>query len=157
VRPQRARGGGARPCSGRASATPGGARCRTAGRRAPTRVGRGPVLGRPVVFVVSAATAALALTAAPDAAAQALRNNHFTVDLFQGPILAPISIMGVAGAYSPVAEGISGFGSNAASPAVREPYTFNSTDFDVSGSVSIPLPLFENDDFDDSGSRDQSF
>ncbi len=112
------------------------------------------------VFSRRAAALGLALAAvalARPAGAQKLKDNHFTVDLFQGPILAPISIMGVAGAYSPVAEGISGFVSNAASPAVRESSSFTYFDWDLSASISIPLPLFENDDFDDSGSRDQNF
>ncbi|HVY44464.1 MAG TPA: hypothetical protein VHB21_01245, partial [Minicystis sp.] len=106
----------------------------------------------------AAAAVALAVTLAPATArAQKLRDNHFSIDLFQGPILAPISIMGIAGAYAPVAEGISGFGTNAASPAVREPWSYAHVDYDLSASISIPLPLFQNDDFDDSGSRDQSY
>ncbi|HEY4118771.1 MAG TPA: hypothetical protein VGM56_12990 [Byssovorax sp.] len=109
--------------------------------------------------VGACALAALAFASPRVAAADKPRiaDNHFSLDLFQGPILAPISIMGVAGAYSAYAEGISGFVSNAASPGVRDPFSFSNPDWDVSASISIPIPLFQNDDFDDSGSRDQNF
>jgi hypothetical protein len=91
------------------------------------------------------------------AAAQPLENNRFTLDLFQGPILAPIGVMGMAGAYAAYAEGLTGFVSNAAAPAVREPHSFRQFEWDVSGSVSLPIRLFRNDDFDNSGSRDYDY
>src|SRR4051794_23524807 len=37
-----------------------------------------------------------------------LKDNRFSLDLFQGPILAPISVTGIAGAYAGYAEGIAG-------------------------------------------------
>src|SRR4051812_39804520 len=102
--------------------------------------------------------AAAVITLAPATArAQQIRDNHFSLDLFQGPVLAPISVTGIAGAYAGYAEGIAGFVANAASPAVRSPFSLGWFDYDVSGSVSIPVKLFENDDFDNSGTVDYDY
>ena len=83
-----------------------------------------------------------------------LRQGQFSIDLFQGPLLAPISVTGIAGAYAAYAEGISGFVANAASPGVREPFSVSDFEIDGSGSISFPISLFENNDFDNSGSLD---
>lgn len=109
--------------------------------------GRGAIL--PLTFA--------ALLAARDARADdpsRLRQGEFSLDLFQGPLLAPISVTGIAGAYAAYAEGISGFVANAASPAVREPFSVSNFELDGSGSISFPISLFENNDFDNSGSLD---
>lgn len=83
-----------------------------------------------------------------------LPSNHYTLDLFQGVLLAPIRVTGIAGAYAGYAEGIEGMVANAAAPANREPWSVNWGELDLSGSVSLPLTLFEHDDFDNSGQRD---
>ena len=104
---------------------------------------------------------ALAGLLAPSGAGAAdpprLRQGHFAIDLFQGPLLAPISVTGIAGAYAAYAEGISGFVANAASPAVREPFSVSDFEIDGSGSISFPISLFENNDFDNSGSLDYDY
>jgi hypothetical protein len=43
---------------------------------------------------------------------------------------------------------------NAAAPAVREPFSANWLEGDLAASISIPITLFKNDDFDNSGQRD---
>jgi hypothetical protein len=81
-------------------------------------------------------------------------NNRYTLDLFQGVLLAPIRVTGIAGAYAGYAEGIEGMVANAAAPANREPWSVNWGEFDLSASVSLPLTLFAHDDFDNSGQVD---
>jgi hypothetical protein len=98
-----------------------------------------------------------ALLAAPPARAQALKDNRYAIDLFQGPVLAPSDVIGIAGAYAGYAEGIAGMVANAAAPAVREPFSVGYLNWDISGSVSLPIKLFANDDFDNSGSIDHDF
>ncbi len=100
---------------------------------------------------------ALGLLAPTTTHADPLPDNNYTIDLFQGPILAPLRVTGIAGAYAGYAEGIAGFVSNAASPAVRSPYSVRSLDFDVSASLSIPISLFQSNDFDNSGDRDKAY
>jgi hypothetical protein len=62
--------------------------------------------------------------------------------------------MGIAGAYAGYAEGIEGMVANAAAPAVRELSSVNWLEADISASISIPITLFKNNDFDDSGQLD---
>lgn len=95
---------------------------------------------------------------APPAAAQALKDNRYSVDIFQGPVLAPSDVIGIAGAYAGYAEGIAGMVANAAAPAVREPYNVSWLSWDVSPSISIPFNLFgQRDDFDNSGAGDHAY
>ena len=100
---------------------------------------------------------AAALVGPSVARADSLPNHDFTIDLFQGPILAPLRVLGIAGAYAGYAEGIAGFVSNAASPAVRSPYSVRNVDAEVSASLSIPISLFQSNDFDNSGDRDKDY
>jgi hypothetical protein len=94
---------------------------------------------------------------ASGAAAEPFPDNRYAVDLFQGPILAPIRVTGISGSYAGYAEGIEGMVSNAAAPAVREPFSANWLEVDVAGSVSIPLSIFENNDFDNSNAIDSDY
>jgi hypothetical protein len=90
--------------------------------------------------------------------AQALKDNRYAIDVFQGPILAPSDVIGIAGAYAGYAEGIAGMVANAAAPAVREPYNVSWFSWDVSPSISIPFNVFGlRDDFDNSGAADHGY
>lgn len=109
--------------------------------------------GRAFAVLAFAATALLS----PAAAAQSVPNNHYAIDVYQGPILAPSDVMGIAGAYAGIAEGIAGMVANAAAPALREPLSVTHMDWDLSGSFSIPIKIFGNDDFDNSGSQNRDF
>jgi hypothetical protein len=91
------------------------------------------------------------------ARADALPDNDYAIDLFQGPLLAPIRVTGIAGAYAGYAEAIEGMVVNAAAPAVREPNSVSWIETDISGSLSIPLSLFDNNDFDNSGTIDYDY
>jgi hypothetical protein len=84
-------------------------------------------------------------------------DNDFAIDLFQGPVLAPIRVTSMGGAYAGYAEGIAGFVANAASPSVRHSHSTGWWDGDVDASVSIPIPLFGNNDFDNSGDIDADY
>ncbi len=109
---------------------------------------------RPVLAV-----AAFLAAAAPGAAARAdpIPSNDYAIDLFQGPVLAPIRVSGMAGSYAGYAEGISGMVANAAAPAVREPFSVSWVDWDLDASLSIPLSLTARDDFDNSGVADEKY
>jgi hypothetical protein len=107
-----------------------------------------------------AALACAGLTASarvPEAAAQAIPNNRYSLDFFQGPSLAPIRVQGIGGAYAGVAEGIAGFVSNAASPALRDPSSGKWWEIDAGVSLSLPLVLVERADFDNSGTIDHAY
>jgi hypothetical protein len=108
-----------------------------------------------------ATLAALAVLtcAAPAAADNPLQGRHYSVDVFQGPILASSDVIGIGGAYAAMAEGIGGMVVNAAAPAVREPYNVGYFSWDLSPGISIPLNLFgsKRDDFDNTGAAGHAY
>jgi hypothetical protein len=105
----------------------------------------------------AALSACALLSAVPAAAAQPLADNHYAIDLFQGPVLAPLRVTGIAGAYAGYAEGIAGMVANAAAPALREPFSVNWLEADIAASISIPFDGFQNNDFDNSGGIDYDY
>jgi hypothetical protein len=79
-----------------------------------------------------------------------ITSNDYNIEIYQGPLIAPIHVMGVGGAYVALAEGMEGAAVNSAAPAVRDPYSTNWFDYDVSAGVSFP-GAFTNSDFDNHG------
>jgi hypothetical protein len=73
-----------------------------------------------------------------------------TIDLFQGPVLAPSRATGLGGSFAAYAEGVDAIASNAAAVAVRMPYSLNWFDFDLTVGVSFPA-TFRRTDFDNDG------
>jgi hypothetical protein len=92
-------------------------------------------------------------TSSRSARAQAppmIRSNDYAIEIYQGPILAPIHVTGVGGAYVASAEGTEGSAANAAAPAVRQPYSTTWFDYDLSAGLSLP-GAFARTDFDNHG------
>jgi hypothetical protein len=84
------------------------------------------------VLTVLASQAAFAADAPP------IQRNDYNLELFQGPLLAPGRITGLAGATTAVAQSLEGVYNNAAAPAVREPHSFDHFEWDPSGGISLP-------------------
>ena len=132
---------------------------RVANRQGQVALERSPGTARPLGRAASPLAALLllaSLAAVRPARAQPV-DNDYAIDLFQGPILAPIRVISMGGAYAGYAEGIAGFVANAASPAVRHPHSTGWWDADIDASISIPIPLFDNNDFDNSGDLDADY
>src|SRR5262249_1285975 len=60
-----------------------------------------------------------------------ITNNNYAIELFQGPLIAPIRVTGVGGAYIALAEDTAGAAVNSASPAVRDAYSTTWFDYDA--------------------------
>jgi hypothetical protein len=104
------------------------------------------------------ATVLLVVVLAPGIArADPLPTNAYDIDLFQGPLLAPIRATSLAGAYAGYAEGTAGMVANASAPAVRPPEALQHVEASLSGSLSFPLDIFDNNDFDNSGEIDADY
>jgi len=73
-----------------------------------------------------------------------------SIDLFQGPVLAPARATGLGGAFAAYAEGVDAIAANAAAVAVREPYSYTWFDYDLTASISFPA-AFRKTDFDNDG------
>jgi hypothetical protein len=77
-------------------------------------------------------------------------SNDYAIELAQGPLLAPIHVTGVGGAYVALAEDTEGSAVNSAAPAVRNPYSSTWFDYDLSLGASLP-GAFTRTDFDNRG------
>jgi hypothetical protein len=104
-------------------------------------------LARALAIAVASLTLEAPARAAPG---DPINSNHYAVELFQGPLLAPLRVTGLGGAYGPYAEGADGLPANAAAPAVREPYSVSYLDWDLAFSVAFPA-TFGHTDFDNDG------
>ncbi|MBN8228393.1 hypothetical protein JYK02_12860 [Corallococcus macrosporus] len=80
-----------------------------------------------------------------------LTSSNYAIDVFQGPVLAPVRVSGLAGAYAPIAEGVEGIAVNTAAPAVRSLYSSEHVDYDLSLGFTFPSSV-RNTDFDNNGS-----
>jgi hypothetical protein len=89
---------------------------------------------------------ALAQSTAPK-----LTNNNYTLEISQGPITSASRIVGMAGAFTALAEWCEGVYANAASPAIRAPYSVESFDYDVCLGWTTP-GAFAGTDFENRSS-----
>ncbi|MFO0551723.1 MAG: hypothetical protein U0271_25280 [Polyangiaceae bacterium] len=113
-----------------------------------------PRLGR---FGGSAFALTFVLAFARRAHADPLPTDDYAIDLFQGPLLSPVRVMALGGAYAGLAEDLPGLVSNSAAPAVRKMHALRHVEVDFSGSFSIPIDAFDNNDFDNSGDIDDEY
>ncbi len=79
-----------------------------------------------------------------------IQDNNYSIEFFQGPVIAPVRVTGLAGAYTGYSEGVEGTATNAAAPAVREPFSVRALDWDLTASFSFP-GTYANTDFDNRG------
>jgi hypothetical protein len=77
-------------------------------------------------------------------------NSNYNIEIFQGPVIAPIRVTALGGAYTALAEGTEGSAANSAAPAVRTAYSTTFLDYDISLGISFP-GAFTHTDFDNHG------
>jgi hypothetical protein len=90
--------------------------------------------------------------AGPQPSPRYLCSNDFAIDLYQGPVLAPTRVIGLAGAYAALGDGADGLGQNAAASVVRPAYSTNWFDYDITLGATL-TGAFGRTDFDNSGQR----
>ena len=109
---------------------------------------------QPSSLVVAAAALASSLVTAPARAlppdGQRIDTSDYTLDLYQGPVLAGTRVVGLAGAYEAIAEGIAGYRDNPAAVAQRLPWSQTWFDWEIDGGFTLPTSLTEFD-FDNNG------
>jgi hypothetical protein len=79
-----------------------------------------------------------------------IQTSGYTLDLFQGPVLASSRVTAMGGAYAGLAEGAEGIPFNAAAASQRYPYSTTRTDFELTGGITFPGSV-KNTDFDNNG------
>ncbi|HEY1694366.1 MAG TPA: hypothetical protein VGG39_19490 [Polyangiaceae bacterium] len=72
------------------------------------------------------------------------------MEIFQGPVIAPMHVTGLGGAYIASAEGTEGSAVNSAAPAVRNAFSTTWFDYDIALGISFP-GAFTSSDFDNHG------
>lgn len=85
-----------------------------------------------------------------------ITTSEYRVDLTQGVVLAGTRVLGLAGAYVAIAEGVDGNSQNAAAPAVRAAYSFDHFDYDLGFGVTFPAAISGNDFFNRGDATDLS-
>jgi hypothetical protein len=81
---------------------------------------------------------------------QPIQTSDYTIDLHQGPVLAGARVVGLSGAYAPIAEGVAGYQFNPAAVAHRVPWSQTWFDWDFDAGFTLPTSLTEFD-FDNNG------
>lgn len=79
-----------------------------------------------------------------------IKTSQYTLDLFQGPVLASSRVTAMGGAYAGLAEGAEGIPFNAAAASQRNPYSTTTTDYELNGSLTFPGSV-SHTDFDNNG------
>jgi hypothetical protein len=81
-----------------------------------------------------------------------ITRNDYALELFQGPLLAPGRITGLAGATTATAQSLEGVYNNAAAPAVREPYSVDHFEWEPTAGISFP-GAYGGTDFNNRGEK----
>ena len=79
-----------------------------------------------------------------------IQTSDYSLDLFQGPVLASSRVTAMGGAYSGLAEGPEGIPFNAPAASQRFPYSTQRTDYELTAGVTFPSSVAHTD-FENSG------
>ena len=103
---------------------------------------------------VAAVTALLLAIARPARGQEAppIQDNRYSLELFQGPLLAPGRIVGLAGATTANAQSLEGVYNNAAAPAVREAYSLDHFEWEPTAGIAFP-GAYGGTDFNNRGEK----
>lgn len=78
--------------------------------------------------------------------------NDYSLEIFQGPLLAPGRITGLAGATTATAQSLEGVYNNAAAPAVREATSVDHFEWEPTGGIAFP-GAYGGTDFNNRGEK----
>lgn len=82
-----------------------------------------------------------------------INSSQYSVDLFQGPVTTSTRVIGLGGAYEPIAESSEGNFVNPAAAAIRLPWSYTHLDYDVGLGVALPSTLKQSDFFNSGSDR----
>ena len=77
----------------------------------------------------------------------AIQTSSYSVDMSQGVVLAGTRVLGMAGAYVAIGEGVDGLPANPAAAAVRLPWSRSHWDYDLGFGLSFPGAIANTDFF----------
>lgn len=79
-----------------------------------------------------------------------ITTSDYTIDLYEGPVLANTRVTGLGGAFVAIAQGVDGFSDNPAAAAYRSPAATSWFDYKGTVGVTFPTSLTEFD-YDNNG------
>lgn len=82
-----------------------------------------------------------------------IETSRYSVDIYQGPVLASTRVIGMGGAYVAIAEGVEGSFYNPAAPAVRVAWSRKNVDYDLGAGMTFPGTLRSSDFFNSGSDR----
>lgn len=85
-----------------------------------------------------------------------INTSNYSIDLFEGPVLASSRVTALGGANLPIAREVEGLWSSPAAAAVRAPWSYGWWDQDLDMGVTFPSTL-QNTDFDNNGTAGTAF
>lgn len=81
-----------------------------------------------------------------------ITTSDYRIDLSRGVVLAGTRVLGLAGAYVAIAEGVDGNSANPVAPAMRSPHSHDHFDYDLGFGLTFPSAVSGTDLFN-SGDR----
>jgi len=81
-----------------------------------------------------------------------IESGDYDLEIFQGPLLAPGRITGLAGATTAMAESLDGVYNNAAAPAVRAAHSVDHFEWEPTGGIAFP-GTYKGTDFSNRGEK----
>jgi hypothetical protein len=109
---------------------------------------------RSLVLALCALLPARQALAGLPAEGERILTNDYSIDLFQGPVLSATRVIGLAGAFVAIADGVEGSACNPAATAARTPWSYGHFDYDLGFGLTFPSAV-SNTDFWNSGRRTQ--
>lgn len=82
----------------------------------------------------------------------AIERSDYALEIFQGPLIAPGRITGLAGATAATAQSLDGVYNNAAAPAVREAHSVDRFEWEPTAGIAFP-GAYGGTDFNNRGQR----
>ncbi len=114
--------------------------------RAPLRTALGAVLSSCLGFAVGSLPGG-AQAQSLGANGSRIQTNDYSIDLYQGPVLASTRVIGLGGAYVAVAEFVEGNTQNPAAPGVRAAHSLDYYDWDAGIGFTFPSTVSGSDFF----------
>lgn len=71
--------------------------------------------------------------------------SRYAIDFYSGPVVSASRVIGLAGSFSAIAEGVDAVPINPAAAAVRVPWSYEWFDYDVTLGISFPTAILGSD------------
>jgi len=85
-----------------------------------------------------------------------IRTSRYAIDFYSGPVVSSERVIGLAGSFSAIAEGVDAVPINPAAAAVREPWSNDWFDYDLTVGLALPAAFWRSD-VENLGARSEDY